>query len=663
MARGPRKGTRTGKSTKGAGEPDATIADIPHQIEGPDPYSGISREFDKFVDLPFLFGSRKAIYDDFLYGKKAVSRKTNFGRIASFAKTLRAFQAKFKTEIISADEFDRRFPYYCMSLFSDTENPQKRYHDFERVAMAAGVARDLIPENPFEFKRGKVRDAPSDADARTALNRAKADAWEVIRRRELAIQLNELGHHPSRERGGKRGDAAHLENRLFACREMMAMGIYGETELYAKKHWGLLGALRERPGAIVIDPAKGPVRLNGVMAHVHFYHPSPHDLFPFVCILMLRGMLNLATVCESKVTDRLWTEYPYVLDPADAKDLVMIILLKHRGSAQPEEITKGVDGKLPTGVPREIKFPSSTRPWSHPYKILNFLIELTEPLRDDILQRIVLLRSIKRRTSAEEEELRHLTAIKDDLFIYRTKVGVGSLQQAAQVGATRSMVKMLRRYGLSGATRDLRDSGLTYSFRASGWNVMILKTLAGHKDLGTSGMYARRRQTIEAARSAMKDVAAKALVLARNKRFSTEQLRKILANQGIPAEQIANVIDKKKRTRFESGCLDPYSPPQGFNRGTPAGQMCRLQDCIDGCSNARFLPASLPHFIRERLKHRAQLEFIGPMGAETSIIGARIQNLDNLIAHFPSRTVERLEAKIVKELSNQKGRGQQDATQ
>ncbi len=651
MARGPRKGKRTSRSTKSAGDVDATIADIPHQIEGPDHYAQTLREFEKYADLPFLYGSRSAIYADMLQGKKEVSRKTNFGKIASFAKVLRAFQKKFKTTIESPDTFDRRFPYYCLDLYANTGNPQKNYHDFERIAITAGAPRNLIPENPFAFKRGAVRTAPSDAEARRALNLAKHDAWEIVKRYDQSIALHGLGRHPSRDKGGKRGDADHLENRLFACRDMMAQGIFGETELYAKKLWGILGALRERPGAIVIDPARGPVRVNGAMAHVHFYHPSPHDLFPFVTILLLRGMLNLATVCETKVTDKWCTPYPYVLDPADSEDFVMIVLLKHRGSAQPETITKGADRKLSTGTPSEVKFPSSTRPWSHPYRILKFLVELTQPLRDDIERRISLLRSKKRRTPAEEEELIHLTTIKDDLLIYRTKLGVGSLREAAKIGATRSMVKMLQRYGLSGQTRELRDAGLTSSFRASGWNLMVLRMLASHKETGTSSLYARRRQTIDAARSAMKDVAAKALVLARSSRFSTEQLRKTLAAQGLNPSQIANVTNKKKRTRFESGCLDPHTPPPGFDRGTPPGEACRLQDCIDGCDNARFLPQSLPHLIRERRKCRAQLQFIGPLAASTSILSARIQNLDDLISEFPARAVQRLEQKMEKELN------------
>jgi hypothetical protein len=124
-----------------------------------------------------------------------------------------------------------------------------------------------------------------------------------------------------------------------------------------------------------------------------------------------------------------------------------------------------------------------------------------------------------------------------------------------------------------------------------------------------------------------------------------------LAAQGLNPSQIANVINKNKRARFDSGCLDPYNPPPGFDRGTPPGEACRLQDCIDGCHNARFLPQSLPHLIRERLKCRAQLKFIGPLAASTSILSARIQNLDDLIGEFPARAVQRLEQKMEKELN------------
>lgn len=649
LARGARKGKRTSNSTKVESGKDATVADIPHQIEGLDRHAETLTEFQKFIDLPFLFESRSALDADMLQGKKDVSRKTNLGKIAAFAKHLRAYQTKFRTTLRGGDGFDRRFPFFCIASFANSGNPQKNYHDFERISLVAGAPRNLIPENPFPYKRGAMRTVPSETVARRALNIAKIDAWEIVKRHAQANTMLALGRHPARERGGKRGDADRLENRLFACRDMMEQGIFGETELYAKKFWGILGAMKERPGAIVIDPEKGPIRANGVMAHVHFYHPSPHDLFPFVTILMLRGMLNLATVCETKVTDRWCTPYPYVLDPTDAKDFVMIVLLKHRGSAKPELITKGVDRSLATGTPNEVKFPSSTRPWSHPYKILKFLVELTQPLRDDVMGRISLLRNIKKRTVDEEKELLQLTTIKDDLFIYRTKVGVGSFRETGRLGLTRSMVTMLKRYGLSGQARELRDAGLTSSFRASGWNLMVLRMLASHEDTGTSSLYARRRQTVDAARSSMKDVAANALVLARTSGFSITGLRQALTAQGLNPSQIDNVIDKNKRTRFDSGCVDPYVPPPGFDRDTPPGDVCRLQDCIDGCDNARFLPQSLPHLIRERIKCRAQLQYIGPFAASTSILSARVQNLDRLISEFPARAVRRLEQKIAKE--------------
>lgn len=651
MHRGPRKGvmpkTAASKSrTNNAIEP-------PHQIEGFNS-ERVFKEVEKYQDVPLLHSNRAQIRKTFFKGKQRTSLNTMFGRVASLAAALRAYQKEFGVTLSSKEDFDHTVPLYFMRYCSQFADPQKRYKDFERLTACIGISPEIVPENPFVSKKAAVRSAPTEEQSRKAINIAKTDAWEVVKRYNLAQELKDRGHDPRREYGGKFGDWQKIENRMFICRQLVARGVLTNEDLKTPEGWAIVGGLRDKLGAVVIDPKLGPVHAVGLLAHLQFFYPSPHDLLPFVFILMMRGMLNFGAVAETKVTDT-WSEpYPYVLEPNGDDRLVMIVLNKLRGVATPAAITAGVAEKLATGIPKLIRFPSDTRPWSHPFRVIEFLIKLTQPLRDEISRRILVHLSNQARTKDDDDELEHLSNIKDDLLIYRSKLGIGSYRDLVRTtnGNTLGVTDTLKRYGLSGQLKELRDAGLTFSFRTSTWNLSILQMLARHGDRGAANIYARRRQSIEAARSAMKHVSAQAMVLARSENFSVKRLRKVLTDQGLNAQKVANVLDKANRTRFDSACIDPTNPPPGFDRRTRPGEYCHLQDCIDGCPHARFLPESLPHLVREELQVQQQLDYVGAVAGATSILSARLSNLKDLLARFPSRVVTRLRAKIAKQMQS-----------
>lgn len=652
MYRGPRKGVMPKTA---ASEPRANdvIEPLHHQIEGFNS-ERVFKEVEKYQDVPLLHRNRSQIRKNFFKGKQGTSLNTVFGRVAFLAAALRAYQKEFGVSLSSTEDFDHTVPLYFMRYCSQFADPQRRYKDFERLAGCIGIPPNVVPENPFMSKKAAVRSAPTEEQSRKAINIAKADAWEVIKRYNLVQELKDRGHDPRREYGGKFGDWQKLENRMFMCRKLVKQGVLANEDLKTPEGWAIVGGLRDKLGAVAIDPKLGPVHAVGLLAHLQFFYPSPHDLLPFVFILMMRGMLNFGAVAETKVTDEWFEPYPYVLEPNGDDRLVMIVLNKHRGVPAPAKITAGVAEKLATGIPKLIRFPSDVRPWSHPFRVIEFLIKLTQPLRDEINRRIRVHRSNEGRTKDDDAELEHLSSIKDDLLIYRSKLGIGSYRNLVRTtnGNTLGVTDTLKRYGLSGQLRELRDAGLTFSFKSSTWNLSILQMLARHGDRDTANIYARRRQSIEAARSAMKHVSAQAMVLARSENFSVARLRKVLTDQGLNPQKVANVLDKANRTRFGNACIDPKNPPPGFDRRTRPAEFCHLQNCIDGCPHARFLPESLPHLIRERLRVQQQLDYAGAVAGATSILFARLSNLNDLLARFPSRVVARLQAKIAKEMQS-----------
>lgn len=566
-------------------------ADYPHQIENQ--FSELTFEWlEEFIDIPLIYENRNKIRQEYFKGKAGLSMRTSKGRLKFIASSLRKFQAEGNVDDVG-HKVPRAFFYYFMARCRETADPAKRYRDLVRLLECIGIDPSIVPINPFAHKQAEPRSVPDERQARTAFNLAKNDAREIVKRFEQAKRLEPFGHDPRRKMGGKFGDWDDLRNRLFLCRQLLKEGKISNEDLQDRDGWSVLGGLRDRVGAVTIDPNKGPVQPKGLISHLNYYHPSANDLFPFIILLMLRGMLNLSTACDIKVTDK-WNEpYNWSLDASDPSDHVMIVLLKHRGASTSTSITAGANDKLSTGTPNAIRFPSLRKPWSHPYRVIEFLHKLTEPLRLDVRKRIERLRLQERREPKEEEELAHLVRIRDDLLLYRSNQGINSYRNLVrhQNGVTQPMIDMLRRYGLSGRVRELRDAGLTFSFQASGWNLLIIRMLASHRNSITSNIYARRQQTLTTALETMRRVAGQSMLLVRTGSFSVESLRKALAEQGLPRAEVDNILDETKRSRFGNGCANPTAPPTGFSYGTPPGEMCRGQNCIDGCINARFFPA------------------------------------------------------------------------
>jgi hypothetical protein len=116
-------------------------------------------------------------------------------------------------------------------------------------------------------------------------------------------------------------------------------------------------------------------------------------------------------------------------------------------------------------------------------------------------------------------------------------------------------------------------------------------------------------------------------------------LRKELKSSGLEDWQITNILDPNTRSRYGNRCGGPTSPPEPFNNGTPPGQLCRSQDCIDGCPLARFLPDALPFLVRQWISIKQQLGSVGVAAVFENSLQHRLNRLERILDKYPPSAV------------------------
>ncbi len=70
------------------------------------------------------------------------------------------------------------------------------------------------------------------------------------------------------------------------------------TDLIARGHRGIIRSMEQRPGAIVIDPKRGPNQRAWSLRALQFYHPSLAYLAPFIGLLMIRSNVICNAFCR-----------------------------------------------------------------------------------------------------------------------------------------------------------------------------------------------------------------------------------------------------------------------------------------------------------------------------------------------------------------------------
>lgn len=639
MARGPRIGS-TVPQTLGRAFP-GPIAPHPYKTE-----NAREREFDfeAFADCRLIYRNAHAIREEFLKEKKAI--KKPLGSLRTIQNFITLHENKHKTKINSASDvtvdFCVEFVVYCLARFASSAAQEIRF--CWRLLKTVGVPTDVIPPNPVSDPLPKSREELDERSARYFLNSAKKEARVVIDRYHQVEEMASRGKDPRRVAGGRNGDWDQLENRLWVCREVLGLQTRTESDLVALGHRGIIRSMEERPGAIVIDPKLGPIQEDGLFAHLQFYHPSLADLAPFIGLLMIRSNVNLQCVADCQAASSKWSEpYARAFSHGEEPDRwVSIILPKLRGAqGHKRKRSDGMKSGKVAKAPARIVVPSLKRPWSHPFQVLSFVQKLTHPLRTEVKRRIKEIFSKTEISHEEVRELDRLQSIKDDMFLYRNRSLITSLKaitRESQMTPT-ALVEVFERYGLTAGVRQLRDAGLQFGFRTSGHSLLILHLLARHSSRGTAAAYARRQDFFRRSQELFVAIFDKSVALVRSSNYTIANLKQELRASGLEDWQIANVLDPNTRSRYGNRCGGPTSPPAPFDNGTPPGQLCRGQDCIDGCPLARFLPDALPFLVKQWNSIKQQLASVGIAAAFENSLQHRLSKLERILEKYPPPAV------------------------
>ncbi|WP_105436111.1 hypothetical protein [Neorhizobium tomejilense] len=586
----------------------------------------IEREFpfDRFVRTPLIMNSLPALRREVLRRKTPNSLKQLKGFLRDFADYVSYYEGLAERKVITVADVDISFCHAAVDYFELKPGRVARLRGTRALLTALGVDKKLLPIVPWEDSPTAPRKLLEPDVVKKATGMAKNDVRVIFRRLKEADTLSKIGHDPRRENGGRLRDWQKPECRYWIMENVFKFEARRFDQLRFELGYNSeLRGLEKKPGAEYVDIDGCLKRHEGWLGHQRWRFPFAGDLAPFLVLLLLRASVNAAALSTIRTNKKWYVPCPIKLGANRHEDFVYILCDKVRGRRKPNK------------RPKVVRFISEATHWDHPFRLLKFIEAWTLPLRKEIIRRIAELNSLPSLTLQQSDELATLIEVKNDLFIFKTEQQISSFARDINSGKIgRALTATLKRYGLPTNIRYLRDVGLAHTQR-SGTSLLILRIIAQHSNLSTSRLYARREQLIARQEKMTTACFDSSVELIRAKKFSKKNLRESLTRQGFNQVQVENLVSADNVTRFGNGCADPLNPPKHFAFGTEKGQPCRLQDCIDGCPNARWFRQSLPFLIEELGKLEHELAQAALESYLTSTLEVRIKRLKTLIARWP----------------------------
>jgi len=640
--RGPRKGVfnadtpkpaRAGQAPKEGS--NAATADKITVISGKGNgvFDATPLDFSQFDDCDLIRNNKTAIYARIFSNRSKSTIKQYTKVLSSISSYTKWYNLHYRKVHSSSLTIDAHFCYSFIShletLGLDENLRAVRLRVFRRIMEAVGVSGALLPANPYRdaSHRGSRRPVLSQPQLKTVLNQAKFEAQIVLRRCKEAEALRAVGWDPRRVAGGKNGDWDRPECRYWIVTNVIGLQIRKFDEMRFNHGLGTeLRGLEGRPGAEIIRPDGNVERGVGWKAHLRWFVPWNDDIVPFLALFLLRTGVNLSSAATIQANK--WEErFPFHIGVGTEQTHAYIKLTKTRGRRKPTKSSK------------IIRIPSQKRAWSHPYRVLKFVEELTKPLRIEIKKRIKVLSSQPSLSAKERNELERLYFIQSDLFIFRTEQDVTSLAWATRDGRTpRYITDFFRRCGIKLNSRQLRDAPILFSYAASGQNLFVAQMIANHARVETSSLYTKRQSVLRAIEQQAERIFDLSIQIIKTDNLSARELRRLLREQGLNDEAIANLSDDSNVSRWGNRCADPSHPPETFGPVGPSG-VCGPQDCIDGCRYARWFRDSIGHVATELVRAEGRRDSVGLETSTASTVKSRIDRCHSLLSRWPRAEV------------------------
>lgn len=561
----------------------------------------------EFRDVKLMWDHRDALFMEFFHNSPPGTAKKSTEKLRVIKDYWKSLQSEL-TRTISLANLNENQTKGFVPYVRARKSRHVLVPFFNRFLRAIGASARLLVPNPYSPLEPGVKKTTSMETYRHALKRAKSDA-EIIRKRlQCFHHLRPLGADP-------RSDAAGWtppENRIWFVENVIGVNVPRWDILKSNpKVSPHLHSLGRSPGAMTTDNAGKETAEKGYLAHVRWFYPHPDDLVPFIALLLLRTPLNLMSIADAQVGVD-W-DSPYYFNMSSKNgEFVFVWFDKVRGRVDRLD------------DPNPVFTVSPKTPWSYPYQVRKFVEELTFELRREVKRQICTLPTDQ---AASIEELSRLRSIENDLFLYRSHRGINSLRHVMLTGNPPNfLTEGLKNYGISAG--ETRGNNVAHVYNLSGQNLVSIHMLALHRDKNLAILYARREAAVRKTEELFRRIFNHSINLISADIFDIDNLKLLLEAQDLSESQIRNLLSRDSITRWGNRCANPRRPPKGFDQGTPDGELCREQNCIDGCSNARWFSDSRTHIKNLLCSLRLKLETLPHAVSSSSSLPSKISRLE-----------------------------------
>jgi len=464
------------------------------------------------------------------------------------------------------------------------------------------------------------REPPSQEGMRKLYHALRHEGRQVKAMFAEGQRLASFGADP-RVNGG--WDA--VENRAFLTYRLLQDGVPNRAKL------ALAGAeeLLMGDGPSYLAPTMDPRFGRGLSGALRWFVPGRAEMAVFFWLFMMGTGWNPSTACgvDASDPDGWWQPHP------QSDKFAVIHAWKGRSDRHQFTI-------------------SMTRPEWHPYRILEFVMERTAPLRLQVQNRLA---DARRRFADDpgvllEREIADLEKLSRSPWLFATRV-MGTV--SGFVGNNDSFLLELARAvveknGLDGddwrlggiVAKDARLAWIGHVYVHSGYHQLLTMLAGNHGSLRTTLHYIRSTRYRAYSEQRIREVQdALFSEIAGGRVVDPSRLRLLVENGHITPEQERRLMDYRQRTSLGMGCLNPVSPPPQVDPDHRQGALCRVQRCT-GCPHGIVFPESMSPLAR-RQAELLHLRRSMPMTAwQGSSLADEYESVEQTLAHFDAGLVQ-----------------------
>ena len=345
---------------------------------------------------------------------------------------------------------------------------------------------------------------------------------------------------------------------------------------------------RDRP---ILSPARKTAASRGLSGLLRWLLPGFPEVSVFFWLFLLGTGWNFSTACAVDATDPEGWAQPH----PQSEKFSVIHAFKNRAGRHQFAI-------------------SLTKPEWHPFRILQYVIARTAPLRNEVRRRLARLRAKQRSTHEVDigllaEIQRHEALLRTPWLYFSGKTDGridGLVSDGASANVTHIARAVIEAHGLADhhprllkiVTSDARHTWIGHAYVQSNYHVLLTQLASQHASARTLKHYLRSRRYRAHSEDQVRKLQDALFAEIGEKRvLDATRLRLLVEHGRITPEQERRLGDVRQRTRLGMGCLDPKSPPRSVAPDHQEGKLCRVQRCT-GCANGIVFPESMPSLAR-----------------------------------------------------------------